>query len=119
MAIEIPGVDVQKGLDLYDNEEEFYIFALRSWATNTPEALDKLRSVSKETLPAYAISIHGVKGTAAHIGAEKIREKALNLEVLAKAGDLDGVLAANDSFLKEADATLETVKNWLAKNAPN
>ena len=117
MSIEIPGLDVQKGLDLYDGEEEFYIFALKSWVTNTPESLDKLANVSKETLADYAITIHGVKGTSAHIGAEALREKAKNMEAQAKSGDLDGILAVNDSFIKEASALLAVVKDWLDKNA--
>ena len=118
MSIIIPGIDVEKGLELYGGELDFYVFALRSWFNNTPPVLDVLRNISAETLDEYIIKIHGVKGTSAHIGAEEIREKAAKLEELAKAGDLEGVLALNEPLIKQVEALLEIVKDWLEKNAP-
>ena len=113
MSFTIPGVDVVKGLDLYDDDEDLYLIVLRSYAANTPAALDRLRTVSAETLPDYASAIHGVKGTSANIGAEETRVAALKLEMMAKAGDLSGVLAGNDAFLKHADNLLVGIQQWL------
>jgi hypothetical protein len=116
MSIEIPGVDTKKGLALYDDDEDFYLIALRSWVKNTPAVLEKLRSVTPESLPDYVINVHGVKGTCAHIGAEELKEKASGLEIMAKAGDLDGILKINESFLEDADALHKEIKNWLENN---
>ena len=119
MTIRIPGVDVEKGLDLYDDDEELYLLVLRSYAANTPAAIDKLRSVSAETLADYGATVHGVKGTSANIGAEELREVASKLEQMAKSGDLDGVLAVNEAFLKQADDLLASIHDWLNKNDPD
>ena len=116
MKIDIPGIDAEKGLDLYDDDLDIYLTVLRSYASNTPEVLDRLRQVSAETLKDYAANVHGVKGTSAKIGAEETRMTALKLESLAKAGDLQGVLAHNDAFLKEADALIVNIQNWLKEN---
>ena len=116
MKIEIPGVDVEKGLDLYDDDTEIYLTVLRSYASNTPVVLDKMRNVSAETLPNYAICIHGVKGTSANIGAEELRQAAMKLEAMAKAGDLSGILAQNDAFLKRADKLMENIQRWLRQH---
>ena len=113
MAMHIPGIDLEKGLDLYDDEFDIYLAVLRSYIANTPAVLDKLRTVSAETLPDYAASMHGIKGTSANIGAEETRKAALELETMAKAGDLAGILAKNDAFLKHADAFMEGLQNWL------
>ena len=116
MTIDIPGLDVQKGLALYDDEEDIYLIVLKSYAANTPAVLDKIRSVSPETLSNYSISVHGIKGTSANVGAVKIQEAALELEKMAKAGDLDGVLARNESFIKNVEETIKGIETWLEQN---
>ncbi|MCL2069625.1 MAG: Hpt domain-containing protein [Treponema sp.] len=115
MRIEIPGVDSTKGLDLYDDDEEIFLTVLRSFATNVPASLDQLRNVSAETLKDYAVTVHGVKGTCANIGAEETRQAAIKLETMAKAGDLSGVLANNEAFLKQADDLIKAIQDWLEK----
>jgi HPt (histidine-containing phosphotransfer) domain-containing protein len=116
MNINIPGLDVQKGMDLYDDDEEIYFIVLNSWVNNTPASLDKLRNVTAETLSDYAITVHGVKGTSANIGAEEIRQMGLKLEEMSKAGDINGVLALNDTFLKKADELVINIDKWLVEN---
>jgi len=111
--IDIAGVDAEKGLSLYYGEMDIYLQALQSYAVNVPTTIDKIRSVSKETLQDYAIYLHGIKGTSANIGAEKTRTAALELELLAKNGDLSGVLAKNDSFIKETETIVAGIKTWL------
>ena len=119
MKIEIPGIDVKRGLDLYDDDEEIYLAVLRSYATNIPTTLAKLQNPSAETLPTYMIGIHGLKGTSANIGAEDIRTKATELEKMAKSGDLAGVQARNADFLKQAEKLVTDIKAWLEKNDPD
>jgi len=112
-VIEIPGVNTKKGLSLYAGEKKIYLPLLRSYAANTPGILDKLRTVSAETLPDYVITVHGLKGTSAGIGAEAIREAALNLETMSRAGDLQGVLAKNDKLIADTEIIVANVKAWL------
>ena len=116
MKIDIPGIDTEKGLDLYDDDIDIYLTVLRSYAANTPAVLDRLRDVTAETIKDYAANAHGVKGTSANIGAEDTRMAALKLENLAKAGDLQGVLANKDAFLKDADTLISNIQDWLKKN---
>jgi CheY-like chemotaxis protein len=114
--INIPGVDTEKGLSLYGGELDIYLPALRSYVSNTPDILNKLRTVSEEELPDYAISVHGLKGGSAGIGAEIIKDTASNLEKLAKAGDLQGILARNDRFIKGTENIVANIKAWLEKH---
>jgi len=116
MVIEIPGVDAKKGLSLYAGDTKIYLTLLRSYAANTPGILDKLRPVSAENLPAYVITVHGLKGTSAGIGAEGIREAALELENKSRAGDLRGVLEKNGKFIADAETIVSNIKTWLDKN---
>ena len=113
MTIKIPGLDVEKGLDLYDNEVDIYLTVLRSFAAHTPAVLEKMRTVTEETLKDYQIRIHGIKGTSINIGAEETRITALKLEAMAKAGDIFGIQAQNGAFLKQTDELLANIDKWL------
>jgi CheY-like chemotaxis protein/nitrogen-specific signal transduction histidine kinase/HPt (histidine-containing phosphotransfer) domain-containing protein len=116
ITIEIPGVDTQKGLTLYDGDTDIYLPLLRSYIKNTPSTLEKLKAVSEEDLKSYVINVHGLKGTSAGIGAEEVRAQALELEKLSRAGDLQGVLAGNDKLIADAQVIVTNVKKWLDKN---
>jgi len=114
--INIHGIDTEKGLSLYNDDEDIYFIALKSYVENTPSLLDKIRSVSQETLPAYAIGAHGIKGTSANIGALKLQETAATLEQMAKEGKLSEILDRNESFIKNVEKTIKGIKKWLKKN---
>jgi PAS domain S-box-containing protein len=113
LEIEIPGVDTERGLSLYGGDKKIYISLLRSYVFNTPVNLNKLKSVSNDTLPGYVIAVHGLKGTSAGIGAESIREAALNLENSARSGDLKKVLDLNNKLISDTEVVVESVKTWL------
>jgi len=113
MEIEIPGVDVNSGLELCDGNMNIYINSLRLFASGTPKDLERMKNVSAETLGDYAIAVHSVKSMSNYIGAEKARKTAKELEMLAKGGDLAGVQAQNESFIKYAEKIVKEVQKWL------
>ena len=113
---DIPGLNVQKGLDMYAGNTETYMSILRSYAQNTPAIIEQLRVVTVENLPRYAINVHGLKGSSASIGAEYIREKGLELEARSKVGDLQSILELNDAFLCDAEKLVENIKAWFIQH---
>ena len=115
MDIQIPGVDIDKVIDLYEDDIDLYVKVARSYVSSTPAVLDKLKNVSAETLADYAVSIHSIKGTSTTVGAEETRIAALNLEKMAKAGDLPGVLAENPAFITHMDKLIDDIRKWLAQ----
>jgi CheY-like chemotaxis protein len=111
--IYIPGVDTTKRISLYSGKTDTYLPILRSFVFNTPGILNKLKAVTPETLPDYIITVHGLKGTSAGIGAQAISDAALNLETLARAGDFPGIKARNDSLIHDTQTIVAAVKSWL------
>ena len=116
MEINIPGIDAKKGLDLFEGDIDTYVVILRSYVTNVPADLDRIREVSRETLHKYAVAVHGIKGVSDAIGAEEARKTAKNLEGLAKGGDLAGVLAQNNAFIKYVENLIDDIRLWLQKH---
>jgi len=114
-GINIPGVNATAGLALYDGNMEIYAAVLRSFVHSGYKVLDKMRTVTAETLPDFAISVHGLKSVCAGIGAEKEREAAYKLEIMAKAGDLVGVLTGKDSLVNETECLITGIKAWLGE----
>jgi HPt (histidine-containing phosphotransfer) domain-containing protein len=113
MDLYISGVDTDKGLSYYGDDMDIYMPLLRSYVSNTPSYIEKLRAVTPETLKEYAITVHGIKGTSACIGAETTTEAAFNLEKMAKAGDFNGVMANNELFIKNTEILVANAKKWL------
>jgi PAS domain S-box-containing protein len=112
----IEGIDLEKGLKRYGNEM-VYVKILRSYMVHTPELLEKLRSLSRETLGEYAIAVHGLKGASYGICAEKIGKQAEGLEMAAKAGDYEGVRDENLGFIGRVETLLTDIKYALENNA--
>jgi len=113
ITMDIPGVDTEKGISLYGGDTKIYLPLLRSYVSSTPKILEKLGTVTKETLPEYVITVHGLKGTSANIGADALREAAYNLEKMSRAGDIEGVLSQNDRLINDAKIIVANVKTWL------
>jgi len=116
MPIEIPGIDAQTALDLYDGDMEVYKTILCSFVSRIPAVLDIIRDVSSETLPDYLIKIHALKGSGGNVGAKEIASAAARLEAMAKNGDLAGVQAGNGDFLEKIGVLVDNIKKWLEQS---
>ncbi|MCL2637551.1 MAG: ATP-binding protein [Oscillospiraceae bacterium] len=110
----IPGINMTLGLSLYEDDMEMYTDIMKSYAENIPGELEKLHGVAEETLRDYAIDIHTIKGAFAGIGAKDLSLRAKDMEMMAKDGDLAGVQAVNEEFIKDAKVLVEAMNVWLA-----
>jgi PAS domain S-box-containing protein len=112
----LEGMDFEAGLKRYGTEE-IYMRVLQSYVTHSPELLDKLRTLTRETLPDYAITVHGLKGASYGVCANETGEAAEELEYAAKAGDYEKVSARNAAFIEKAEVLLENLRKLLDRVA--
>jgi PAS domain S-box-containing protein len=112
----LEGMDFEAGLKRYGTEG-VYMKVLQSYVTHSPELLDKLRSLSRETLPDYAITVHGLKGASYGVCANGTGKAAEELEHAAKAGDYERVSAKNAAFIERTEGLLENLRKLLEKAA--
>jgi HPt (histidine-containing phosphotransfer) domain-containing protein len=103
MRVGMPGLNVGRGLAFFEGDMETYAAALQSFIKNVPDIINKLRPVTEETLPEYAINVHGLKSIGGWICADGIQARAASLEALAKAGNFVGVTTLNGALLTETE----------------
>jgi signal transduction histidine kinase/CheY-like chemotaxis protein len=102
----IEGVDWEAGLNRFGEDKETYLSVIRSYVTNTAQLLEKIRSVTVQTLPDYAILVHGIKGSSYGIEAKEIGKKAETLEFAAKDGNFEFVSQNNSPFIEATEKLL-------------
>jgi PAS domain S-box-containing protein len=114
----LEGMDFATGLERYGTEDT-YLRVLQSYLTHTPELLERLRSLSPETLPRYAITVHGLKGASYGICAGEIGKEAEELEFAAKAGDYEKVNSRNAGFIAKVETAMTGIQKLLDAAAEN
>ena len=116
MILNVPGLNFQQGLDVFDGEEDDYVSALKSFINSVPGIVAKLRNVTAENLQDYIINVHGLKSTGGWICAENVQREAMELEALAKAGNLSEIESRNDKFLNDVNIFIDNLEAELQKN---
>jgi CheY-like chemotaxis protein len=109
----IEGIDISEGLDRYKNDLA-YLEILRSYANSTRKFLDVLRDVKPENLGAYAITVHGIKGSSYQICANEVGKQADVLELAAKAGNWERIKKNNGALLGNLETLLANMEEFLA-----
>jgi PAS domain S-box-containing protein len=111
----IEGVDLIKGKEQFVNEAA-YLSIIRSYCIHTKTLLDKMRAVSGETLAEYAVTVHGLKGSSYGVCADKVGKMSETLEMAAKAGDLETVLANNGKCIAAVETLLAGLEGLLRES---
>jgi len=113
-GVEIPGMDIAKGLKRFDGNDKVYLDVLRSYAAGVSSMLDKIENFSEETLSDYIIKVHGIKGTSFDIFAEQAAKEAKDLEDAGKAKDIEFIKANHLSFMEKARKLIADIENALS-----
>jgi len=111
----IEGLNLEKGLERYDNNEEIYLKVLRSYSSCVSSMLSAIENVSADTLEQYKVKVHGIKGTSFDIFAEQVGRNAQLLEEAAKSGTIKFINENNKTFLESAWKLINDINEMLAK----
>lgn len=117
-SLTLEGIDLAQGIERY-RKEDSYLDILRSYLRHTPPLLEKLRSLSPETLGDYAVVVHGLKGSSYGVCANTVGQEAEALEMAARAGDYGSVSKANGPFIERAEQVLANLEAALKKTEAN
>jgi HPt (histidine-containing phosphotransfer) domain-containing protein len=113
----IPGVDYADGLKRFSNNGSIYLRIVKSFVTNTPKQLDELAEVTADTLPDYAVRVHGLKGSCYGISAVAVGDEAKALEMASKASDWDTVQRDNGTLIEHVQGLIAQLQSLLDTTA--
>jgi len=108
-------LDVRKGMTHFMGDKEIYFDVLRTFAESTKDMLDQIRDIAPETLPSYAITVHGIKGASRGIFAEEIGARAEALEKAANANDYEYIAAHNMYFIEAVEALISALDSMFKR----
>jgi len=112
---EIEGLDIESGIARFGGNPKLYMKIIKTFNDNIGGHLDKLSGLTQEGLEDYAIVVHGVKGSLYGISANKEGDAAKELEIAAKGGDYDKVLAGNVPFIDSVKDLREKLQGLLSE----
>ena len=84
----IPGYDIRKGFAEVDGDIESWMEVTRIFIDTTPDFLETLKVQCEGNDPEYAVTVHGIKGVCFSVGAVDAGDKARQLELRSKEGDI-------------------------------
>lgn len=110
-------MDVSQALERLDGDRELLEELARlfadEWSKTAAEIDAALNAPDAQSLDRCA---HGLKGAAANLGAHRLSEAALELEKLARAGNLQAAPAQWEAVKKEAATLLEEFDTSFARS---
>jgi len=112
----IAGLDMDKGLERLGGDTESYIQILHSYIAGVRPLLDKMGDVNRENLAAYAVAVHGIKGSSANIGADALADRAKAMEEAAVKDDFDFVNTGNRDLINDTEKLIDDLLVFLRSN---
>lgn len=113
----ILGIDIAKALSYIGGSRELYISLLQTYLDGSEERIRKLEECkNKEDIFNYDITIHGLKGISASIGADSMAIAAAGLEEACKDPQtaMTYIQMNHDQVVSRYRELLEQIKKWLA-----
>ena len=112
----ITGIDFAGGVKRMGNKEAIYLRILSSFAAGMPALLEKIRNFEVSKLQDYRIIVHGIKGSSYGICADTIGKQAEALEMAAKSGDIETIIAKNDGFILNMEELIREISRFITSN---
>ena len=98
----VRGLDYKKGLDMMAGSVENYVRVLAVCIKNILQnynSIDLIKGTSQKE--SFALHFHSLKGVFLNIGADEMAEKSKELELAAKAGQMDVISEKVDGYLED------------------
>ncbi|MDR2108363.1 MAG: response regulator [Coriobacteriales bacterium] len=115
VSIHIEGADLEATLERFAGDTEPLFRVLQSPPATTPPTLEKLAEATPESLDAYRIAVHGIKGASRNIYAVEIATAAQDLENAAREGDFAYISAHNQEFIVRVNALMAEIEALLTR----
>ena len=96
-------ISIKNGLALVKGDMEMYLDIVDLFLKNRKKQDTMQQFISEQNMEDYAISVHGLKGNARAVGADKLADIAYEHEMKSKAGEIEYVKAHWDELIAAWD----------------
>lgn len=101
------GISVENGLSHAKHDEEMYLELVRMFIRERDKQEEMRQFMSAQNMKDYAIRVHGLKGNARTLGADRLADLAYRHEQESKAGNAEYVGGHWEELLAVWETTLE------------
>ncbi len=105
-------INLDVGLKYCMDSKEFFVQMLKKF-TDEKKAAKIQEKYDANDWKNYQILVHALKSTSLSIGAENLSEQAKKLELAAKDGAIEEILANHADLMAEYKKIREEIKKWL------
>lgn len=110
-SAQIEGLDIGKGLELYEGDEQVYIEVLHAFFAQGQRQIGVMRSaLDGWDLPRYGIEAHALKSASRGLGAIELSVMAAAQEAAGKKDDEEAVRSGADALLASYQTLLDAVE---------
>lgn len=113
--VEIPGIDVYKGIAQCGMSLENYIEILKLVVRDGSKFIQNIDGTIGENMVNYKIGVHGIKGMLFNIGADECGNMAKELENAAKNENSIYIRKNHGKFITEFQKLIDNINNYLAE----
>jgi CheY-like chemotaxis protein/nitrogen-specific signal transduction histidine kinase len=119
LILDIPGVDIQKGIAMTGGKEERYRSLLALFCKDMKERLLLLQKaqgsnlLQADAVTALVTQFHALKGASASLGAGRVSAEAAALEAAGKAGDVEFLGKQLPLFVELLTELVKNIQNAL------
>ena len=105
-------ISIKNGLDLVDGDMKMYLDIVDLFLKDRKRQDAMQQLIAEQNIEEYAISVHGLKGNARALGADKFADIAYEHEMKSKAGEIEYVRAHWDELVAAWDNTFEGLQEF-------
>lgn len=106
-----PPIDWRRGLAVVEGDRGLFLELLNLFAQEAPSTLDKLRAaIERKDAATIQLAAHTIKGSVGNFGADDAVGAALQLETMARQGELDNSAEAFRSLEREIKRLMDAIE---------
>ena len=114
-SLEEYDISIENGLSLVKGDMETYLDIVGLFLKDRKRQDTMQQLIEEQNIEDYAISVHGVKGNARALGADKFADIAYEHEMKSKAGEIEYVREHWDELIAAWDNTLEGLQEFYGR----
>ncbi|MDR0652372.1 MAG: response regulator [Synergistaceae bacterium] len=114
---EIDGVDTDLGLRRAGGDEHAYFEALGIFIRDAAARLKALKDLTANDMDGFIVSVHGLKGASANMGAVSLAEEAALLEDAGQVRDMAVITGRIDRFIAMTERITNNIRHALDARA--